>query len=224
MGKYDLNINMNNRNSSHTLILEQIKPESYVLEMGCATGYMTRYMTGKLACVVDVVEMDAEAIKQAAPFTRNFHCCDLNDDVWYINCRKEERYDYILFADVLEHLKYPLTTLTMATDLLMNNGKMIISIPNICHNDIIIQLFYDHFRYTDLGLLDNTHIHFWGREDFIKMAEKAGLKVTDTRTVIFPTQGTEQRYDTRVNGELMRLLMDRPYGEVYQWVFTCEKR
>ena len=223
MGKYDLNINMNNRNSSHTLILEQIKPESYVLEMGCATGYMTRYMKEKLNCCINVVEKDEYAIKQAEPYTCNSFCGDLNDDEWFGHFNLN-RYDYILFADVLEHLQDPLTTLTIATYLLRKNGKIIISIPNICHNDIIVQLFYNHFRYTDLGLLDNTHIHFWGREDFIQMAEKAGLKVTDTRTVVFPTQGTEQRYDTRVNGELMRLLMDRPYGEVYQWVFTCEKR
>ena len=225
MGKYDLNINMNNKNSSHTLVMEQIKPESRVLELGCATGYMTRYMNEKFGCTVDIVDIDAYSLHKAREYAHDSYCDDLDNGAWFLHYYTgNNEYDYILFADVLEHLKDPLTVLNWAVRLLKKNGKIIISIPNICHNDIIIQLFYDHFRYTDLGLLDNTHIHFWGREDFIQMAEKAGLKVTDTRTVIFPTQGTEQRYDTRVNGELMRLLMDRPYGEVYQWVFTCEKR
>ena len=224
MGKYDLNINMNNKNSSHTLVLEQIKPESRILELGCSTGYMTRYMKEKLGCTVDIVDKDYYGVYKAQEFAHEAVVADLDNIVTWHSHFYESVYDYVLFADVLEHLMDPESVLKFATSLLKNDGKIIISIPNICHNDIIVQLFYDHFRYTNLGLLDNTHIHFWGREDFIQMAEKAGLKVTDTRTVVFPTQGTEQRYDTRVNGELMRLLMDRPYGEVYQWVFTCEKR
>ena len=223
MGKYNVSINMNNRQSSHTLILEQIKPKSYVLECGCATGYMTRYMNEKLGCSVDVVEQDADSLRQAEPYTSNIYLGDLNKEGWkwyYENYQ----YDYILFADVLEHLIDPLTTLTIATELLKKDGKIIISIPNICHNDIIVQLFEDHFRYTDLGLLDSTHIHFWGRNDFEQFVNQAGMKITDTKTVVFPTQGTEQRSDYMVNGELMSLLMKRPYGEVYQWVFTCEKR
>lgn len=223
MGKYNVSINMNNRQSSHTLILEQIKPGSFVLECGSATGYMTKYMAEKLNCCVHIIEKDPDACEIASRFAVDYACRDLNEDGWklYYNNYK---YDYILFADVLEHLTDPLTTLIIATELLKKDGKIIISIPNICHNDIIIQLFEDHFRYTDLGLLDSTHIHFWGRNDFEQFAAKAGLKVTDTKTVIFPTQGTEQRSDSKVNGELMSLLMKRPYGEVYQWVFTLEKK
>lgn len=223
MGKYDVHIDMRNRRSSHTLILEQIKPESYVLEMGCYTGYMTKYMKEKLNCCVNVVEIDEQAIECAKPYAYNAFCGDLNSDEWYGHFNLN-RYDYILFADVLEHLIDPLTTLTMATELLRKDGKVIISIPNICHNDIIIQLFYDHFRYTNWGLLDNTHIRFWGREDFIEMINKARLKVTDIRTVNFSTQGTEQHCKFRVDDELMNLLKRREYGEVYQYIFTCEKR
>lgn len=225
MSKYDLNIDMRNRNSSHTLILEQIKPESFVLEFGCATGYMTKHMMEKLGCLVDAIEIDSKALGQAAKYTHDAFCGDIDRGDWFDYFSiKENKYDYILFADVLEHLEDPLTTLNMAKDLLCRHGQIIISIPNICHNDIIVQLFDDHFRYTDLGLLDRTHIHFWGWKDFELFAEKAGLRITDTKTVVFPTQGTEQRANHRVNGELMNLLMKRTFGEVYQWVYTCEKR
>ncbi len=224
MGKYNVGINMGNRNSSHTLMLEQVRPNSMVLEMGCATGYMTRFLAEKLHCVVHVVEKDTAAIECAKPFAVDWYCGDLNEEGWKEYYEGNPKYDYILFGDVLEHLMDPLTTLTMATELLKDDGKVVISIPNICHNDIIIQMFNDHFRYTDLGLLDSTHIRFWGMADFVEFVNKAGLKVSDTEMVLFPTQATEQQLNSRVNDELMNLLRKRAYGEVYQWVFICEKR
>lgn len=225
MGKYNVNINMNNKNSSQTLVLEQIKPDSTVLEMGCATGYMTMYMKEKLGCTVDVVDLDCENVRKAEAYAREAICDDIDDGIWFIRLyQNTNEYDYVLFADVLEHLREPKDALKWAVRLLKPDGKIVISIPNICHNDIIIKLFYDRFTYTDLGLLDNTHIHFWGLQDFANFAEQAGLKITDTRMVKFPTQGTEQRTDFRVDSELMNLLNKRQNGEVYQWVFTCEKR
>ena len=223
MGKYDVHIDMRNRRSSHTLILEQIDPCSMVLEFGCAAGYMTKFMRDFLNCKVHILEVDKESFDYASQFSFGGICCDIETYAWEDRF-KHKAYDYVLFADVLEHLKDPLTVLTRSVDMLKDDGRVIISIPNICHNDIIIQLFYDHFRYTDWGLLDNTHIRFWGREDFIEMINKAGLKVTDIRTVNFSTQGTEQHCKFRVDDELMNLLKRREYGEVYQWVFTCEKR
>jgi len=225
VGKYNVNINMNNKNSSQTLVLEQIKPDSTVLEMGCATGYMTKYMKEKLGCTVDVVDLDCENVRKAEAYAREAMCDDIDDGIWFIRLyQNTNEYDYVLFADVLEHLREPKDALKWAVRLLKPDGKIVISIPNICHNDIIIKLFYDRFTYTCLGLLDNTHIHFWGLQDFANFAEQAGLKITDTRMVKFPTQGTEQRTDFRVDGELMNLLNKRQNGEVYQWVFTCEKR
>ena len=42
--KYFANIERIHENDSHGIILSQIAPGSTVLECGCATGYMTRYM------------------------------------------------------------------------------------------------------------------------------------------------------------------------------------
>lgn len=225
MGKYNVNINMMNRNSSHTLILEQIERNSIVLECGCATGYMTKYMKEKLGCTVDVIDYDCENVRKAEVYARDSCCDDLDDGNWFVHYYHGNiAYDYILFADVLEHLKEPDEVLKWAVRLLKDDGKILISIPNICHNDIIIQMYHNHFRYTPLGLLDNTHIHFWGIEDFADFVNDIGLKITDMKTVVMHTQGTEQRLPFRIDGVLMSLLAKREYGDVYQWVFTCEKR
>ena len=228
MGKYNVNINMSNKNCSHTLILEQIKPCSMVLEMGCATGYMTRYMKEKLGCTVDIVEVDKQSFDTAMPYARSGCLGDIDCKGWsdiFKPCKSlYGGYDYILFADVLEHLKDPKKALCLASELLRDDGKILISIPNVCHNDIILQMYHNHFRYTNIGLLDNTHLRFWGIEDFADFVNDIGLKITDTKTVVLPTQRTEQRLPFKVDGVLKALLDKREYGEVYQWIFTCEKR
>ena len=49
MSKYDFEIDLSNRTSTG-IILNKIKPGSVVLEFGCATGRMTRYMKEAMDC------------------------------------------------------------------------------------------------------------------------------------------------------------------------------
>ena len=85
-------------------------------------------------------------------------------------------------------------------------------------------MFYDHWQYTPLGLLDNTHIHFWGVGELAPFVYEAGLAIDSYEAVCIPTQNTEQKMPFKVDDELIHLLKKRQYGEVYQWVITCSKR
>ena len=73
-------------------------------------------------------------------------------------------FDYIVFADVLEHLRNPDKALAKALKFLKDDGYIITSIPNIGHNAVIMDLRNGKFNYTETGLLDNTHIHFMTRQ------------------------------------------------------------
>src|SRR5271163_2874968 len=64
MSKYDFELDMKTQNSN-SVILNNIKPNSTVLEIGCAYGRMTKYLKETLNCTVDVVEVDEEAGKVA---------------------------------------------------------------------------------------------------------------------------------------------------------------
>jgi len=224
MGKYNFEITEINPNTVHGMILSQIKPGSSVLECGCATGYMTKFMKEKLECKVNIIEIEPEAFNKAKQYAEDGYLGDLDDSKWHKFYKfYDYEFDYILFADVLEHLRDPFTTLKLAEDLLADGGKIIISIPNICHNDILVRMFYDHFNYSSLGLLDNTHIHFWGGNDLSSFIEQAGMKLTNVQALGIPTQHTEQRYSGDIDPTLLELLKKRPFGEVYQYVLTCEK-
>ncbi len=225
MGKYNFVIDSIDPRTTFGKILQQVPEGSEVLECGCATGYMTRFMKEKLNCTVDVIEYDFDAIKQAKLFARDGFCGDLADLEWceYFDGRK---YDRILFADVLEHLRErdPMIVLKYARQFLKDDGRIIVSIPNICHNDIIIRMFNDSFTYTELGLLDNTHIHFWGIGDFLAEAKEIGLEAETVDATQLATGTTEQRipYDM-MDKELLKALQKRQYGTVYQWIITLKR-
>ena len=223
MSKYNFRIDCIDTNTAYGKILIRINPGSTVLECGCATGYMTRYMHEEMKCTVDIVEVDPEACRTAMQWARNFVCGSL-EDIWWrmkLDCNK---YDYVLFADVLEHLREPLKAVKHAAEFLKTGGKMIVSIPNICHNDVILNMIEGKFTYTKHGLLDDTHVHFWGRGDFERFCTEAGLRIMDADKVIIPTGQTEQHPNVKRAGPTaMNVLKARHDGEVYQWIFVMER-
>ena len=93
-------------------------------------------------------------------------------------CSIEDKFDVIVFADVLEHFVHPLDVLAMATSVLAPNGRIIISIPNVAHLSVRLQLLLGSFTYTDRGILDRTHLHFYTKKTLKEMITKAGLHIT----------------------------------------------
>ena len=224
MSKYNFRIDEIDPNSTHGKVLMKVKHGGDVLEFGCASGYMTKYMHEKMGCNVDIVEKNHNDFTKACQYARNSYSGDIDEFGWFGTFRKNQ-YDTILFADVLEHLMNPMKVMEWAAKLLKDDGKMIISIPNICHNDIILRMWNDCFTYTDIGLLDSSHVHFWGIRDFIMQCENIGLHADECDCVIYPTGRTEQAMpEDAVDKRLMELLKDRELGEAYQFVFVVTKR
>jgi hypothetical protein len=54
--------------------------------------------------------------------------------------------------------------LEMATTLLAPNSQIIIFIPNVAHLSIRLQLLMGSFTYTDRGIHDRTHLHFYTKK------------------------------------------------------------
>ena len=224
MSKYDFSIDKLDPNTAYGKVLGRVKPGSAVLECGCATGYMTRYMKEKLGCEVDVIEKNREALEKAIPYANTALRCDLEETDWKL-ILVNKQYDYILFADVLEHLVDPISVLRFASGLLNPDGRIIVSIPNICHNDVLIKMYYDLFTYTQYGILDNTHLRFWGYFNFVQLCQNLGLKVIDTDRVMIGTGLTEQGMETsKLDPDLMKALKKRLDGEVFQWIFELRRQ
>lgn len=226
MPKYD-GVVTRNENASPYAILKHVQPGSDVLEFGCATGYMTRYMKEELHCRVTIVEYDEESFQMALAYAEDGLCGDAQALGWYEKF-EDKRYDAILFADVLEHLTRPDKVLAAAGKLLKDTGHIYLSIPNITHNDILLKAFADRFDYTPKGLLDDTHVHFWGYRNLRELAGQAGLCIQREEATYRPTGNTEQQpfsqqYQGPNAGLLRCLLQQRKFGEAYQFILTLAR-
>ena len=205
-------------------LVEQIKEYSTVLEFGPASGAMTQYMTETLHCKVYIVEKDKEAFEEASKYAVDGLCDDIMSLKWCHYFSKIE-FDYIIFADVLEHLTSPNIVVEMTSRLLKDTGYLLVSIPNIAHNDILINLYNDQFNYTANGLLDETHVHFWGRENLVPFFDEAGYSIIREEFNCVKTSSTEQRNTHSViEKSVLNGIMNRPFGDVYQFIIICKKK
>lgn len=173
----DYKISSENKNDSHSLIATRVKPNSVVLDVGCAQGIIGTYLNKEKNCEVYGIEIDiisSEIAKTKKTYKEIFNFSVSNKkSTEYINFfNRKIKFDYIIFADILEHLLDPADVIYEFQKLLNDNGKLIISIPNVSHFDIIHGLMNDRFNYNKTGLLDNTHIRFFTANSFIEMIDE----------------------------------------------------
>ena len=88
-----------------------------------------------------------------------------------------DKFDYIIFADVLEHLRNPEETLRYCRTLLKENGKVLACIPNLMNCMVMKELLNGYFTYQDEGLLDRTHIHFFTYNEMVLTFRRAGYEL-----------------------------------------------
>lgn len=220
---YNFELSLEENNSVGNL-LKRVSPNSKVLEFGCAHGRMTAYMRDELNCEVYIVEYDRAGFEDAIKYATDGLCDDILNYKW-VEYFSDIQFDYIIFADVLEHLYNPIEVLEKTKLLLKDSGSILTSLPNVAHNDIIANLFYNQFEYTQYGLLDNTHIRFFTEGMLEEFFAKAGYVIVDKDATFAPTGTTEQAKVRR--GELtdyMKKLLDsRENGTVYQFILQLQK-
>jgi 2-polyprenyl-3-methyl-5-hydroxy-6-metoxy-1,4-benzoquinol methylase len=213
---------MNSQNSL-SIILKEIIPGSKILEFGPAMGRMTKYLKQNLNCDVYIIELDEEGYNSSIKYAIDGYFGNAESIEW-IERFKGIKFDYIIFADIIEHLRNPEEVIIKAKDLLNYQGKVIFSVPNIAHNSVLIDLINNKFNYSQVGLLDNTHIKFYTYFTLKEMLNRCNLIVCNEKATYAKTDETEfyNNYDM-VSKELSDKLKSREFGDVYQFIFTCLK-
>lgn len=205
-----------------------ISEKASVLEIGPAVGTLTKHLKDEKGCLVDIVEIDAESGKMAAEYAR-MSCLgtergDLEKDGWF-HALSSNKYDYIVILDVLEHLRDPQRTLSRLKKLLDKDGEILLSIPNIAHNSVIINLINNRFQYTSVGLLDDTHVHFFTCESLLEMLNTCGLTAYRKECIQSLVGDNEiKNLYSDLSPELEAFLRTREYADVYQFLFRIKNR
>lgn len=173
MSKYNVDLDLTTKNSL-SVIVSKIKKNSKILEFGPSHGRLTKYLKESMNCKVYCLELDADAAKDAAIYSEQIIVGDVENLLWEDEL-VEKKFNYIIFADVLEHLRDPQKILSLSKKYLEKNGSILISIPNVAHSSILIDLLNNKFIYRDLGLLDNTHIRLFTKTTLDEMIKKSNL-------------------------------------------------
>lgn len=113
----------------------------------------------------------------------------------------EGTFDYILFGDVLEHLRDPQGVLRYCREKLSEHGAILACIPNLMHISVMRQLINGRFQYEDTGLLDRSHIHLFTYYQIILMFQEEGYTVEEMRNITPPFSPEE----AELAGKLLEL-------------------
>lgn len=144
--------------------------EISVLEIGCACGAtLLKIKSMYPRASVHGIELNDHAAKVAATFA-DVRAMDVEAELSY----PPNSFDYIILADVLEHLMNPWNVVAILRKYLKDDGKLIVSIPNVMHYSLLRDVIRGHWSYTDAGLLDRTHVRFFTLHEIEKMFIEAG--------------------------------------------------
>lgn len=208
-----------NANTASARVIRMVGKNKKVLEIGAGPGSITKHLRHANGCRITALELDGEAIKKLSPFCERVYQANLNDTAWTRMLENEGRFEVVVATDVLEHLYDPLAVLKQMVDFLSNDGYIIISLPHVGHSAIHACLMEEDFEYRDWGLLDRTHIRFFGIKNIQALFDNAGLKIVQAEFVILAPEQTEfADHWNRAPAELRRALSANPFGLVYQVV------
>lgn len=157
--------------SSHTLLLRQFAPRGNglrVLDVGCAGGYLAEVLAGWGYAVTGVDRPGVDVSDGIA-----FVPADLDAGLPPL----DGRFDFILCADVLEHLHSPLRILEECRRRLAPGGLLIASLPNSGHAYFRWNILRGRFPRHERGLFDRTHLHFYTRDGWTELFAAAGFRI-----------------------------------------------
>ncbi|GHU04140.1 hypothetical protein FACS1894205_1860 [Alphaproteobacteria bacterium] len=225
--KYKFDVDLDNKNDPRTLAFDRIASGSAVLDVGCACGDFATVLKKYKNCDIYGMEYDIESIetaKQTGAFTK-IDRVDLNNFNEAEYDGYKNKFDFIIYTDVLEHLLYPQNVLKIFKKFLAKDGRFILSIPNIAHGSIKANLLLDRWDYTDLGLLDRTHLRFFTYKTIPSFLGDINLGIDKFWPTWFPPTGTQPN-DPYPNlpPEIVKFIQGDVHAHIGQYVMECSAR
>ncbi|MBX3654354.1 MAG: class I SAM-dependent methyltransferase [Ramlibacter sp.] len=202
-------------------LVNKIKPGSEVLDVGTGTGALGKFLREHRQCVVDGVTYNADEEAAAHQYYRDISIVDLERQP-LPKALRSKTYDYVVCADVLEHLRNASEVLSDLRSLLKPSGAVLLSVPNVTHMGVLLGLLVGQFGRTHEGLLDETHVHFFDRKSLEALCTRSGLLVVERDAVYKNLLDTEfSRVDYQSLPAAVRAyLLCLPDIHIYQFIWS----
>lgn len=204
--------------TSLSVLASLIDDKCTVLDLGCGSGALGQHLSDTRGCIMDGVTLSEGEAVHAQPHYRrvvvdNLETCDL------LATFANQRYDFIVCADVLEHLSRPEHVLAACRQLLAPQGRLLISIPNAGYSGLIAELLDGEFLYREEGLLDRTHLRFFTRRSLARFLgeQRWAIESIDTIARELPESEFDAAFD-RLPPSVSRHLLGAPDALTYQFI------
>jgi SAM-dependent methyltransferase len=207
--------------SSHSLLLAEFPLRGEggrVLDVGCAEGYLSEILAERGFAVTGIDWPDTPHASKV-----EFVGADLDHGLPPLT----GFFDYVICADVLEHLRAPLELLKECRALLSSNGVLVGSLPNSGHAWFRWNVARGRFPQDERGLFDSTHLHFYTWDGWGDLFRRAGLRIEAVRTSGVPVGLAAPRWSgTAPVCALERLSFEsaRLWKELFAYQFIVRAR
>ncbi len=170
-------------NTSHANLLQWIGecPPGSVLDVGCSDGRFGELVESMGHTVVGVDGMELPGVR-----TRISEFYETDLDQGLAELLGGRRFDLIVAADVLEHLRTPEMLLAELKALLSEDGIILVSVPNLSHWYGRLKVGSGMFSYDRRGLFDVGHLRFFTPVSFRRTASSVGLEIVKTASTNTP--------------------------------------
>jgi 2-polyprenyl-3-methyl-5-hydroxy-6-metoxy-1,4-benzoquinol methylase len=207
------------RTGSHVQILDAIRPGTRVLDLGCSQGLLARPLREK---GVRTTGVDVGPPERVSRDLEAYHRRDLEEP---LEIPEDRVFDYVVIADVIEHLKNREQLLRSARRYLKPDGRLLISTPNIAVWFYRLSLLAGRFEYGPRGVLDETHVHLFTQSTFRREVERGGFRILRQRETSLPFEVLfESTGRSRLVAGLSEAyhLLARAYPKMFAYQFLLE--
>jgi 2-polyprenyl-3-methyl-5-hydroxy-6-metoxy-1,4-benzoquinol methylase len=158
------------------VLLERIDSQAHVLDIGCWAGATGRFLAER-GVTVDGVEPEPEMAALAAKSYGEVTCAHIEEVLSTFTVERRASYDAVLLLDVLEHLPDPWWVFAQCGELLREEGRAYVSLPNVAHWTVRKDVLLGRWEYRESGLLDRTHLRFFTRRSARAFLEECGWQI-----------------------------------------------
>jgi len=207
--------------STHSRVVELVPAGVRVLDLGSGTGAVGAMLKTTKGNVVTGCDIERGTLTGAFD---NFFLADLNNGIPEM---PNERFDYILALDVIEHLASPEEFLDQLRTLAARSGaQVILTTANIGFIVTRMSLLFGRFEYGKRGILDITHTRLFTFNTMRRAMRAAGFEIERTEGVVVPLpfifgRSAASRIALAVNHALVRL---RPTLFGFQMLIVAKPR
>lgn len=155
-------------------ILGMIPPDGKIIgSIGCGMG-ATEAKLVERGCEVHGVDVSEEAIKVAAGRLTSARVISPSERSPFAR----ESLDGLILADVIEHIPLAAEALKSFVAAVRPGGWVVISVPNMRHLEMIIQLIWKgDWPEHSYGIFDATHVQVMTHKRLERWCRNAGLRI-----------------------------------------------